>query len=83
MKKFVQYFEETWFQKNDNDKPYYEFDLWNYSSKFYFKGNKNQLIKAGELEKYLLFSNIAVESFNFLINKCLDSNSRVSASKFE
>ena len=81
--KFLDYFEETWFPKNDSDKPYYEFELWNYSDKFDFKGNKNQLIKAGELEKYVLFSNNAVESFNHLINQCLDSNSRVSASKFE
>lgn len=25
--KYLEYFEETWLPKNDNDKPYYEFDL--------------------------------------------------------
>ena len=31
----------------------------------------------------MLFSNNAVESFNHLINQCLEKNTRVSISKFE
>lgn len=40
--------------------------------KFDFIENKYQLIKEGELDKYVLFSNNAVESFKHLINQCLD-----------
>ena len=35
------------------------------------------------MEKYIFFSNNAVESFNHLINQCLDNNTKVSISKFE
>ena len=54
-----------------------------YSGKFNFTGTKKELIKSGDLKKYILFSNNAVESFNHIMNQCLDSNSRVSISKFE
>ena len=50
--------------------------------KFNFKGNKNQLIKKGELDKYISFSNNAVESFNHFLNQCLEHNSKDSKSKF-
>ena len=79
---FIDYFERTWFPVNDSDVTKYDFNLWNYSDKFNFKGNKNQLIKKGELHKYILFSNNAVESFNHLMNQCLEHNNKVSISKF-
>ena len=79
---FIDYFERTWFPVTDSDVTKYDFNLWNYSDKFNFKGNKNQLIKKGELHKYILFSNNAVESFNHLMNQCLEHNSKVIISKF-
>ena len=72
---FLEYFESTWFPVKEGDNTKFEFDLWNYANKFNFKGNKKQLIKNGELDKYILFSNNAVESFNHLMNQCIDSNS--------
>ena len=80
---FIFYFEETWFLKNNEANTKYEFTLWGYSGKFNFSGTKKELIKSGDLEKYILFSNNAVESFNHIMNQCLYSNSRVSISKFE
>ena len=61
----------------------YEYSLWNYSSKIKFKGTKTSLFKEGEIDKYIFFSNNAVESFNLLINPCLNNNTKVSVSKFE
>ena len=82
--KFLDYFENTWLSLNDNENDsIYEFNLWNYSSKIKFKGNKTSLFKQGEMEKYIFFSNNAVESFNHLLNQCLDNNTKVSISKFE
>ncbi len=48
-----------WFPVIDSDITKYDFNLWNYSNKFNFNGNKNQLIKKGELDKCILFSNNA------------------------
>ena len=82
--KFIDYFEHTWFSINDSENAsIYEFSLWNYTSKFKFKGTKSSLFKKGEIDKYIFFSNNAVESFNHLINQCLDNNTKVSISKFE
>ena len=61
----------------------YKFSLWNYTSKFKFKGTKFSLFKEGEIDKYIFFSNNAVECFNHLINQCVDINTKVSISKFE
>ena len=80
---FISYFKETWFPKNNEANTKYEFTLWGYSEKFDFSRTKKELIKSGDLKKYILFSNNAVESFNHIMNQCLDSNSRVSISKFE
>ena len=80
---FLEYFQDTWFPIGNNLNTLYDFDLWNYSNKFKFKGNKNSLFKKGEIDKYVLFSNNAVENFNHLINQCLEKNTRVSISKFE
>ena len=80
---FLEYFQNTWFPIGNNLNTLYDFDLWNYSNKFNFKGNKNSLFKNGEIDKYVLFSNNAVESFKHLINQCLEKNTRVSISKFE
>lgn len=57
--------------------------LWSYYDKFDFRETQKKLIDSGSLEKYILFSNNAVESFNHLMIKCLDSNTRVILSKFE
>ena len=40
------------------------------------------MIKNGELDKYILFSNNEVESFNHLMNQCIELNSKVSIAKF-
>lgn len=37
--------------------------LWNYYDKFDFRETQKQLNDSGSLEKYILFSNNAVESF--------------------
>ena len=42
---FFDYFERTQFPVTDSDGAKYDFNLWNYSDKFNFKENKNQLIK--------------------------------------
>ena len=69
--KFSEYFEHTWFSINDSENTsIYEYSLWNYSSKIKFKGTKTSLFKEGEIDKYIFFSNNAVESFNHLINPC-------------
>ena len=82
--KFLEYFEHTWFSINDSENTsIYEYSLWNYSSKIKFKGTKTSLFKEGEIDKYIFFSNNAVESFNHLINQCLDNNTKVSIFKFE
>ena len=82
--KLIDYFEHTWFSINNSENAsIYEFSIWNYSSKFKFKGTKTLLFKEGEIDKYIFFSNNAVESFNHLINQCLDNNTKVSISKFE
>ena len=57
---FLEYFQDTWFPIGNNLNTLYDFDLWNYSNKFKFKGNKNSLFKKGEIDKYVLFSNNAV-----------------------
>ena len=41
------------------------------------------MFKEGEIDKYIFFSNNAVESFNHLINQFLDNNTKFSISKFE
>ena len=79
----IDYFEETWFPKNEDSLTKYDFKLWSYADKFVFAGTKKELIKSGQLDKYILFSNNDVESFNHIMNQCLDSNSKVSISKFE
>ena len=82
--KLIDYFEHTWFSINNSENAsIYEFSIWNYSSKFKFKGTKTLLFKEGEIDEYIFFSNNAVESFNHLINQCLDNNTKVSISKFE
>jgi len=56
---FIDYLERTWFPVTDSDITKYDFNLLNFSNKFNFNGNKNQLIKKGELDKCILFSNNA------------------------
>ena len=81
--KFIEYFESNWFPLNDNNETRFDFELWSYKNKFNFKGNKKSIIKQGENENYILFSNNAVDSFNHLMNKIIEANNKVSISKFE
>ena len=42
-----------------------------------------KLIKSRDLEKYNFHFNKIVESFNYIINQCYDSNNRITISKLE
>ena len=80
---FFEYFESTWLSLEDNCKSKSDFELWSYHNKFNFKGNKNKLISEDKLNDYVFFTNNCVESFNNLLNKCINYNSKISFAKFE
>lgn len=61
----------------------FDFNLWSYTNKFKFKGNKKKLIEEGILKEYVNFTNNSVESFNHLLNECINHNNKVSFTKFE
>lgn len=80
---FIDYFEKSWFPKSESDTTKYDFVYGAIMINLISEKQKNQLIDSGLLEKYILFSNNAVELFNHLMNKYLDQNTRASISKFE
>lgn len=80
---FCTYFENNWLSLENSDKSKFDFDLWSYNNKFKFKGNKKKLIEEGILQEYVNFTNNSVESFNHLLNECINHNNKVSFTKFE
>ena len=80
---FFEYFESTWLSLEDNYKSKFDIELWSYYNKFNFKGNKNKLINEDRLNDYVFFTNNCVESFNNLLNKCINYNTKISFAKFE
>ena len=56
---FMNILKKTWLSLDSNIKTKFEFDLWTYSNKFNFKGNKTKLIVKDKLDEYVFFTNNA------------------------
>ena len=80
---FYNYFENNWLSLENAESSKYDFSLWSYNNKFKFKGNKKKLIDDGILKEYVNFTNNSVESFNHLLNECINHNNKVSFTNFE
>ena len=81
-KTFFEYFENTYFSLEKENKPKYEFSLWNYTDKLKIEGTKYILFEENNYKINFNFSNNCCESLNHLINGVLNVNNSVSMTKF-
>ena len=80
---FFDYFEQTWFVPEEENKSIYPFGLWKYEGKINLNTNRSELISQKSLEDYIFLSNNACVSLNHLINSLIAINQNVSISRFE
>ena len=77
------FLKKPWIKLNENYNVKFDYDLWSYFGKYYFKANRKKLINDSILNEYVFGSNNACESLNNLINNFIQIDSKVGLDKFE
>lgn len=76
---FYVYFELTWLNTYEKETVKFDFNLWSYYEKFYFKRERNKfLISKQLLDKYIFVSKNYCESLKNLISNFIQDNSKIS-----